>query len=116
PAEMENSDMDFIIAATEKNIMMVEGESKECQEEDLILAIETAHAAIRRQVQAQEELRTKVGAPAKREVAPFEENEDIKVKVAAFAGARLLEIARAGSAKHVRSAALKTLKDELIAS
>jgi polyribonucleotide nucleotidyltransferase len=44
PAEMENADMDFIIAATEKNIMMVEGESKECQEEDLILAIETAHA------------------------------------------------------------------------
>lgn len=116
PAEMENSDMDFIIAATEKNIMMVEGESKECQEEDLILAIETAHAAIRRQVAAQEELRAKVGSPAKREVAPFEENEAIKAKVEAFAGAKMLEISRAGSAKHDRSAALKALKEELIAS
>lgn len=116
PAEMENSDMDFIIAATEKNIMMVEGESKECQEEDLILAIETAHTAIRRQVAAQEELRQKVGAPAKREVASFEENEEIKAKVEAFAGAKMLEISRAGSAKHDRSAALKALKEELIAS
>ncbi|RYD97492.1 MAG: polyribonucleotide nucleotidyltransferase [Sphingobacteriales bacterium] len=116
PAEMENSDMDFIIAATEKNIMMVEGESKECQEEDLILAIETAHAAIRRQVAAQAELRQKVGAPAKREVAPFEENEEIKAKVEAFAGGKMLEISRAGTAKHDRSASLKALKEELIAS
>lgn len=30
--QMKESDMDFIIAATEKNIMMVEGESKECSE------------------------------------------------------------------------------------
>src|SRR6187399_535459 len=29
-AQMKSSDMDFIIAATAKNIMMVEGEAKEC--------------------------------------------------------------------------------------
>jgi polyribonucleotide nucleotidyltransferase len=29
-SEMERSDLDFIIAATDKNIMMVEGEAKEC--------------------------------------------------------------------------------------
>ncbi|MEI9945161.1 MAG: hypothetical protein WDN26_13195 [Chitinophagaceae bacterium] len=28
--ELENADMDFLIAATDKNLMMVEGESKEC--------------------------------------------------------------------------------------
>ena len=61
--------MDFIIAATEKNIMMVEGEAKECQEEDMIKAIEIAHEAIRVQVKAQEELRDKVGAPAKTRIA-----------------------------------------------
>jgi polyribonucleotide nucleotidyltransferase len=37
--EMESSDMDFIIAATEKNIMMVEGEAKECSEEDLVQSL-----------------------------------------------------------------------------
>ena len=46
-AQMTQSDMDFIIAATDKNIMMVEGESKECSEDDLIQAIETGHQAIR---------------------------------------------------------------------
>src|SRR5687768_12091597 len=33
--ELKDADMDFIIAATDKNIMMVEGEAKECQEEDM---------------------------------------------------------------------------------
>ena len=35
-AEMAKADMDFIIAATDKNLMMVEGEAKECSEEDLL--------------------------------------------------------------------------------
>src|SRR6476619_2120647 len=39
-SELTRSDMEFIIAATDKNIMMVEGEAKECSEEDLIQAIE----------------------------------------------------------------------------
>src|SRR3954468_20217730 len=56
-AEMEKSDLDFIIAATEKNIMMVEGEAKECSEEDLLQALQLAHEAIRIQISAQQELR-----------------------------------------------------------
>src|SRR3982750_3259092 len=59
--EMEKSDLDFIIAATEKNIMMVEGEAKECSEEDLVKALEVAHNAIRIQIKAQQELRDMVG-------------------------------------------------------
>ncbi len=41
--------------------MMVEGESNECQEEDLVKAIEIGHDAIQIQVKAQEELRDMVG-------------------------------------------------------
>lgn len=113
--EMKEADMDFIIGATEKNIMMVEGESKECQEEDLIKAIEIAHEAIKIQIKAQEELRAKVGISAKREVAPAPQNEELKKKVEAFAGAKVLEISRAGSAKHDRSDAFKKLGEELMA-
>jgi len=114
-SELKDADMDFIIAATEKNIMMVEGESKECQEEDLIKAIELAHEAIRVQIKAQAELREKVNAPAKREVAPAPQNEELKAKVEAFAGARVMEISRAGSSKHDRSNAFKALGEELMA-
>src|SRR6185295_14075403 len=56
-SELANADLEFIIAATEKNIMMVEGEAKECLEEDLIKAIEIAHEAIKVQVKAQHDLR-----------------------------------------------------------
>src|SRR5215831_12177274 len=57
--ELEKADLEFIIAATEKNLMMVEGESAECSEEDLINALQLAHDAIRVQIRAQEELRSK---------------------------------------------------------
>src|SRR6266540_1036278 len=42
-SQLAEADLEFLIAATDKNIMMVEGEAKECQEEDLIKAIEIAH-------------------------------------------------------------------------
>ena len=55
--EMEQSDIDFIVAATNKNLMMVEGEAKECSEAELVDVLQVAHDAIRIQVKAQEELR-----------------------------------------------------------
>src|SRR4029079_7824600 len=42
-SELAKADMDFIIGATDKNLMMVEGESEECSEEDLVKALEVAH-------------------------------------------------------------------------
>ena len=55
-SEMAKAEMDFLIAATSKNLMMVEGEAQECSEEDLCKALELAHDAIKIQVKAQEEL------------------------------------------------------------
>lgn len=49
-SQLKEADMDFIIAATEKNIMMVEGEAQECAEADVIKAIETAHEGDRKSV------------------------------------------------------------------
>ncbi|MEO6452584.1 MAG: polyribonucleotide nucleotidyltransferase, partial [Ginsengibacter sp.] len=107
------SDMEFIIAATTKNIMMVEGESKECQEEDLIKAIETAHEAIKIQVKAQEELREKCGAKQKREYPKPYRNEDLQKKINDFAKEKMLTISSAASAKHYRAYEFDNLKIEL---
>src|SRR5690349_18065962 len=74
-SQLAVSDFEFLIAATSKNIMMVEGEGKECQEEDLVKALEAAHDAIRIQVKAQEELRTKLGITSKREYTKPYRNE-----------------------------------------
>ena len=65
--QLAASDLEFLIAATEKNLMMVEGEAKECAEADLIKALELAHDAIRVQIKAQAELRTKSGVTTKRD-------------------------------------------------
>jgi len=112
--EMKSADMDFIIAATENNIMMVEGEAKECQEEDLIQTIELAHQAIRQQIQAQHELRAKVGITTKREYAKPEQNEALLQKVEELAGAKMMEISMSGTAKSERSNAYKALQVELM--
>ena len=115
-SQLEKADYEFIIAATEKNLMMVEGEAKECLEEDLVSALQIAHDAIKIQIKAQQELREKVGVTGKREYTKPEQNEEIKKKVTEFAKDRIGLIARSGSGKHARSEAFGTLKDELIVS
>lgn len=111
--ELEGADLEFIIAATEKNIMMVEGEAKECQEEDLVKALELAHDAIRIQIKAQAELRAKLGITTKREYTKPYRNEALNEKITAFAKDKMYAIASAASAKHERSDAFKALAEEL---
>ncbi|BFG69797.1 polyribonucleotide nucleotidyltransferase [Sediminibacterium sp. KACHI17] len=115
-SELEKSELEFIVAATDKNLMMVEGEAKECSEADLIKVLEMAHDAIRVHIKAQAELRAKKGITTVRDYKKPEQNEELREKVYAFAKQRVYEISRKGSAKHERSDAYSALKDELIAS
>ncbi len=110
--QMKSADMDFIIAATENNIMMVEGESKECQEADIVKAIEIAHEAIRQQINAQKELRDKIGGAPKREVEAVYANEELLKRINDFAAERVLKIASAALPKHERSEGLKQIRTE----
>jgi len=112
-AQLAASDMEFMIAATEKNIMMVEGEAKECQEEDLIKALEVAHNAIRIQIKAQQDLRDKAGITGKREYSKPYRNPELEQKIIAFAKDKMHEISASASSKHERSAAFDNLKKEL---
>ncbi len=112
--QMKESDMDFIVAATEKNIMMVEGESKECSEEDLIGAIEAAHQAIRIQVQAQKELWEMCGSPAKRDYTRPYRNEELQSKIESLAKDKILAVAKAAYSKHERGDAFKTIEAEVV--
>lgn len=113
-SELEKADMDFIIAATEKNLMMVEGESKECSEEDLCKALEIAHDAIRVQIKAQEELRQLKGVTGKREYEKPEQDEALREKVYAFARPKVYEISKGKLSKHERSEKFSALKDEVV--
>jgi len=113
-AQLAISDFEFLIAATEKNLMMVEGEAKECSEEELVQCLEIAHEAIRKQIKAQAELRKVVGITEVRDYKKPEQDQTIKDKVYAFAKAKVTAIAEMGSAKHERSDAFTALKKEII--
>lgn len=113
-SELEQSDLEFLIAATEKNLMMVEGEAKECSEDDLVKALELAHDAIRIQIKAQEELRQLAGVTSKRDYTKPASDEALKQKVYAFAQPKVYEVAKAALAKHDRSDRFSAIKDELV--
>jgi polyribonucleotide nucleotidyltransferase len=115
-SQLEKAEYEFLIAATEKNLMMVEGEAKECAEADLVSALQVAHDAIKVQIKAQQELREKAGVQGKREYTKPSQNEEIKAKVTEFAKDKIGLIARSGSSKHARSEAFSKVKEELIAS
>ena len=113
-SELAKADINFIIAATDKNIMMVEGEAKECLEEDLIKVIELGHEAIRVQVKAQEELRKLKGITGKREYVKPLQNEEVREKVNAFATTKVYEVSKAALSKHERAGKFEAIQEELL--
>lgn len=115
--QIAEADMDFIVAASEKNIMMVEGESKECNEEDLVTAIEQAHEAIKRQIAAQHELvKLAGGKPKYQDYTKPYENEALKENLAAFAHDKIYEVAKSALKKSDRQESLRRIKEEFIES
>jgi polyribonucleotide nucleotidyltransferase len=113
-SEMERSDLDFIIAATMDNIMMVEGEAKECSEEDLIKALEIGHEAIKVQIKAQQELREMVGVTTKRDYPKPETNDAVQKRVADFATERMMQLSKGNLPKQERKDTYKGIYDDIL--
>lgn len=117
PAAAAEADMDFIVAATEKNIVMVEGEGKECNEEDLVQAIGVAHEAVKRQITAQKELQEMAGVKPKYvDYAKPYENEAVKNQLETFAKDRIYQVAKSALSKTERQSKLGQIKDEFVES
>ncbi|HKK75330.1 MAG TPA: polyribonucleotide nucleotidyltransferase [Saprospiraceae bacterium] len=113
-SDLEKADMDFIVAASMDNVMMVEGEAKECQEKDLVEAIRVAHEAIKVQCQAQLDLAEKVGDKSiNREVEPLPADESIKEKVAALISEPVKEMTRSALNKKERKEKLKAINEQM---
>ncbi len=78
--EVEECDLDLIVAGTEDAVVMVEGESQEIAEADLLEAISMAHQEIKRLCAFQKELQAMV-AKEKRLVIPLVVSEELKKTV-----------------------------------
>lgn len=110
-SEMPDSEMDMIIAASEKNIVMVEGEMKQISEIEMIEAIKFAHEAIKAQCEAQIKLASMVEkAKTKREVVAFAHNEELRTQMRNELYPQIYAIMSAALPKHERRDALKNLK------
>ncbi|GIV28261.1 MAG: polyribonucleotide nucleotidyltransferase [Bacteroidia bacterium] len=91
---LEKSKIDMIVAATETDIVMVEGEMDEISEDEMIEAIQFAHNAIRIQIQAIKEFAQKANAPAKREYQHETKDEDLKQKMYSDLFDKVYEVAK----------------------
>ncbi|MEL7249852.1 MAG: polyribonucleotide nucleotidyltransferase, partial [Bacteroidota bacterium] len=112
---LENADLEIIVAATMDNVMMVEGEAKECSEQALVEAIKVGHDAIKVQIQAQMDLAEKVGDKAanKRVFESPTVDEDIKALVKEMTQDEIYKVAKGALNKAERKAAFKAVKEGL---
>ncbi len=86
--DLDDSDLDMVVAGTADAIMMVEGEANEIDEETLIRAIEAAHQEIKQIVALQFELADAAGVE-KWEVSVPQENKELLAKVEEVVGDQL---------------------------
>ncbi|MDP2361689.1 MAG: polyribonucleotide nucleotidyltransferase [bacterium] len=112
--QLAMSDVEMVVAATKESITMVEGESGEISESEMLELIRFAHERIRRIIALQEEVLAELGAIEKWPVTPPEVDEALK---AAFETAARPEMTRlcAIADKTERNAAYDALKTSLLA-
>ncbi len=116
-SELARATMDLIVAATEKDICMVEGEMNEAQEADMVEALKVAHEAIKVQCRAQKELEAKVGKTEKRVYNHETHDEDLRAQVKAALYDKVYAVAATRQAsKKGRSTDFKAVRDEFIAT
>jgi len=115
-AQLEESDIDMMIGASADSVMMVEGEMDEISEEEMTEAIKFAHEAIKKQCEAQVKLAEAFGKKETREYDGEREDEALEKKIHEMAYDKVYAIAKAGSAKHERTASFGEIKEEIKAS
>lgn len=113
-SDLERATLEFIVAGSAKDINMVEGEADEIQEAELVEAIQFAHAAIKLQVAAQEELAKLVGKTEKRSYSHESSNLELKEKITADTYDKVYEVAKSGAGKDERAAAFKAIQNEVL--
>ncbi len=101
-AELEKSDMDVTVAGTATSILMVEGESKEISEKDMLAALAFGHDVIKKICQVQIEFAAEV-KKAKRVVKPKEYDQALLKEVEVLATEKLRTAANTVSAKEERA-------------
>ncbi|MGB3902221.1 MAG: polyribonucleotide nucleotidyltransferase [Bacteroidales bacterium] len=112
--EIESADLDLMVGGTLTDINMVEGESKEVDENTIIEALKIAHEYIKLEIEGQMRLRDKAGKP-KRIYEHEVNSEEIKQKLEDFCYDKVLSVAREHlTSKKERQEKFDAIKEEFL--
>ncbi len=110
--EIQEGDLELLVAGSKDAVMMIEGGAQEISSEEMIEALDFAHKKIKEKIEIQEDLIKKV-APEKREVALRKPDESIREKVKSKYFEKLEE-ANSAKGKEGRSEAVKAVYNEAL--
>jgi polyribonucleotide nucleotidyltransferase len=113
-SQLEDVDLDLMVAASYENIVMVEGEMKEISENEMLEAIKAAHDAIRVQCKAQMELAEELGNKINKwELDETSTDPELEKQIHDFAYQKFYDIAAKGiTNKHERSDSFNAVEEE----
>jgi len=112
-AQLEESDLDLVVAGTRDAITMIEGFAREVSEEHMLQAIQFGHQQIIRVIDLIEELRAKAGLPLKELPPPAAPNPALDAVRAKYY--EEFKTRKLTSGKHARADAIKELRDKAVA-
>lgn len=110
-SQLEESDLDLVVAGTRQAITMIEGFAREVPEDQMLKAVMLAHSHIATIVEMCDELRAKLGLP-KVEYPPAPENP-VLAEVKAKYGSKLRE-AKMTPGKHNRADRVRELREHVL--
>ena len=113
-AELEQSDMEIIVAGTKEKILMVEGAMREVPEEEVLEALAFAQGEIRHLIALQEELLAKLPSREKVQPEPTPDTGALRDALRALVWDRFESLRGPGMTKLQREAKADAIRDEAI--
>jgi polyribonucleotide nucleotidyltransferase len=111
-SQLEDSDLDLVVAGTGESIIMFEGKAKEVSEEVIMRALSAAKPVLNQVIDLQNELVSQCGKP-KRIFEPVSPDQELVTAVKEKVGNRMAQI-NTTEAKEERKQLLKELYDKTI--
>ena len=112
-SQLEQSDLNLVVAGSRDGIVMVEGGSKQLSEDVMLDALFTAHEALQQLLDLQDQLQKALGRP-KRVVTPPKFDKALFKRFEAEATPRIVAAFEV-TGKHERAAAVKHAEAEVVA-
>ena len=111
PEDLEESDLELIVAGNAGSIVMVEGGAKQLPEDEILAALKHAHGELQPIIETIEKFAKKVGK-AKLVMPAAADNSELEGRIAKMAGDRLSEAFQIKE-KKARATAVKAVETEI---